>query len=202
MQNLETRARATPNSLPNSNPVLRTMCLITLMQPRNLGTNVTKPGILNNSQSLPDLWTRLRTSIPAKSCKVCWSFLCSRTLSTPPQEFSNHRAPQHHQPSQATEHERRGHSAAPPKHQQTQQQDPEHDHEQEDPKWEPDSKSTRAVPKGQLPIQQSSRTRRIPKQYQQFIQKTFRGRLARPGSKAMTTLFPTHCAEAGSDWHQ
>ena len=81
-----TWARAYPYSIPDPYPIPKTMCLITLVQPRHLGTSVTKPGILRNSQSLPDPRPRLSTSLPAISCKVCRSFfLISRTLLTPPQ---------------------------------------------------------------------------------------------------------------------
>ena len=79
MQNLETWLRATPNSLPNPNPVLRTMSLNTLMQPQDLGTIMTKPWTLN-PQSLPDPWTRLRNPNPAKTLQGVLGFSCVAEL--------------------------------------------------------------------------------------------------------------------------
>ena len=81
---LRTWPRATPNSLPNSNPVLRTMSLITLMQPQDLGTIVTKPGTLN-PQSLPDLWDETENPHPCQILQGVLGFSCVAELAlTPP----------------------------------------------------------------------------------------------------------------------
>ena len=68
----------------NPNPVLnRSMRTSTLMHPPCLGINVIKSWMLPNSQSLPNTWPRLNPQ-GTVSCEVCWIFLFSRTLLTPP----------------------------------------------------------------------------------------------------------------------
>ena len=68
--------------ISSPNPDQRIMRLITVMQSRNPSTNVTKPGTLRNSQSLPDLWPKLKT--PPNPARCAGVFLC-----TPPTRPGN-----------------------------------------------------------------------------------------------------------------